>query len=122
MAIIYDIVPEQRFAAILEKYKEINSQYGYRTNNNVPDRSLITPRIQKLCDQFGTVWPFIAGFGILALIKMGQIEEAKKQFMKWPGFHEWYDPESGKGLGDKEQLWSAAMYLRVYDTLSPYLS
>jgi hypothetical protein len=62
------------------------------------------------------VWPFIIGFSILALQKMGEHELVEKQLeklLKLRGFYEWYDPESGKGFGAREQLWGATLLLRV---------
>ena len=62
------------------------------------------------------IWPFIHGFAILALLKMGERALADQPFDEYTalsGFWEYYDPKTGKGYGAEEQLWSAALYLRV---------
>lgn len=62
------------------------------------------------------VWPFIAGFTVLALHEMDEKEFAQEQFDKLTaldGFREWYDPATGKGYGAQEQLWSATLYVRA---------
>jgi len=72
-------------------------------------------------NQHGVIWPFINGFMILAAIKAGLNDLAKTQFAKWNqtnGFFEWYDPITGQGYGSKEQLWSAALYLRTAEAIS----
>jgi GH15 family glucan-1,4-alpha-glucosidase len=40
-------------------------------------------------------------------------EEGFKKYTALDGFYEWYDPSTGKGYGAKDQLWSAALYLRA---------
>ena len=119
-AVLYDVVPSERYASIVEKYRDVDSMHGLRINNNTPDNSLIDPSVQAFTDQFGTIWPFVTGSGILALIKMGSLESAVNQYFKWrnlEGFYEWYNSQNGNGLGDREQLWSAALYTLVCERL-----
>ena len=71
--------------------------------------------------QHSIIWPFIHGFMILALVKEGKIDKAKEQFEKWNqlvGFHEFYDPKTGKGGGSRDQLWSACLYIRCFNAIS----
>ncbi len=119
-AVLYDVVPKERYASVAKKYYDVDSAHGLRVNNNVPDNSLIDPSVQAFTDQFGTIWPFVTGSGVLALIKMGSFDFAKEQFIKWTelkGFYEWYNADSGSGLGDREQLWSAALYILVTERM-----
>ena len=63
------------------------------------------------------VWPFVIGSLVLAAIRHREYEIARDQFQKLhdlEGFWEWYDPRDGKGYGAREQLWSAALYLRAF--------
>ena len=34
------------------------------------------------------------------------------------GFYEWYDIEKGNGYGSENQVWSAALYLKVEQILN----
>ena len=50
-------------------------------------------------------------------------DKAKDQFKKLSSlesFREWYDPSTGKGYGAREQLWSAALYLRAAKALKKF--
>ena len=65
-------------------------------------------------NQYGTVWPFVIGYVVLALNKMGKRKEAKELFSQWTrlyGFREWYNAETGQGGGAQKQMWSAALYI-----------
>ena len=69
------------------------------------------------------IWPFTNGFMLEAMLCSGMnkwIDVAKKEFIKWEnldGFHEWYDIVDGNGYGSADQVWSAALYLRVKDAI-----
>ncbi|NUK30261.1 glycogen debranching protein [Parageobacillus sp. VR-IP] len=70
----------------------------------------------------GGAWPFIGGFYVAALVKVGRMEEAERQLVKlaemnrmgkkheWE-FNEWFHGLSGRPMGYGVQSWSAAMYL-----------
>jgi hypothetical protein len=66
------------------------------------------------------VWPFGIGYPILAALRFKSVEGnafARAQFQKLndlAGFWEWYDSRTGIGYGAREQLWSAALYLRAF--------
>ena len=99
--------------------------------------TLVTPYGYKLCDTFlpsqtekereimsrdnAVVWPWCSFFMLLALGEYYP-EKAKLLFQQWSantkGFYEWYDIVDGDGYGSPDQLWSAALYMRVYDDLN----
>ncbi len=71
------------------------------------------------------VWPFIGGFYVASLVKMGYCEKAEKELNllaqanqkrkdggEW-GFQEWLHGKTGQAIGNSEpyQAWSAGMYL-----------
>ena len=66
------------------------------------------------------VWPFVHAYMLLAALHVGRRDLAEEGFRKWtklPGFWEYYDPEKGTGHGSEDQMWSAAMYVRVAEAL-----
>ncbi|MDO8600790.1 MAG: hypothetical protein Q7R73_04300 [bacterium] len=116
LAVLYDIVPPERYPNILQKFSSVRKHYGYMTNDVVPaPTSRAEAAVIATTNQFSVLWPFINGFVLLAMTKMGIREEAGRAFLLWTklhGFYEWYDPHTGKGYGESEQVWSAALYLR----------
>jgi len=67
--------------------------------------------------QNGTIWPFVHNLAVKALLHLGYEREALENFVKLRGFHEYYDPYTGKGMGSGEQLWSAATWVDAYESL-----
>ena len=74
----------------------------------------------------GGIWPFIGGFWILALVKAGQNDLARKELRRlaeinkrnnWE-FNEWFNSKSYKALGMKGQSWNAAMYILAYHVVN----
>jgi len=69
------------------------------------------------------VWTYIGGFYILSLIKLREIEEAKKQLTKLAeanlkgNFPEWLHGKTGKPSKGKNQAWNAGMYILAYESL-----
>ena len=65
----------------------------------------------------GGVWPFLGGFYVAALVKMGQQEKAEAalhrlgELNRAGEFNEWHHGETAEPMGVKDQAWSAAMYL-----------
>lgn len=122
LAIIYGVVPKDRINKVVKAFSIASSKYGYKN---------ITPTYpQGECGyapyfyQNSTIWPFVHGFAILALIKTGNIKLAKEEFIKFTnqiGCNEWYDARTGKPMGSSGQLWSAALYLQVYENFKKYL-
>ena len=71
----------------------------------------------------GGVWPFIGGFYVAALVKMGKMEKAQQAFARLTElnrageFNEWHHGETLEPLGVKAQAWSAGMYLFAAECL-----
>jgi glycogen debranching enzyme len=65
----------------------------------------------------GGVWPFLGGFYVAALVKMGRGEAAALTLRKLAElnqcgqFNEWHHGETGVPMGARDQAWSAGMYL-----------
>ena len=65
----------------------------------------------------GGVWPFIGGFYVAALTRMGRHEAAAKalqdlaELNRRGQFNEWHHGETGEPMGVHDQAWSAGMYL-----------
>ncbi len=126
LAILFDIVPKERYDFIFEKFKSVSMRFGFRINDilpkpTTPEEENSVKKIISKTNQFGVVWPYINAFSILAILKIGNKDFAIEHWERWnslDGFYEWYDPETGKGFGDPEQLWSAALYIRVYNELN----
>ncbi len=119
LGILYDVIPKYRYPAVLRSFDELHTPRGYLANDCRPnprtpaERKLL--RLKRMKQSF-VIWPFIHGYVILALLKMGKGELAERAFREYTalsGFWEYYDPKTGKGYGAKEQLWSAALYLRA---------
>ena len=69
------------------------------------------------------IWPFTNGFMLNSMLMSGDekwISYATEEFKKWEkltGFYEWYDIVDGEGFGSPNQVWSAALYLRVMEKI-----
>jgi glycogen debranching enzyme len=79
----------------------------------------------------GGVWPFIGGFYIAALIKMGEHEKAEKElallakgnlqkmairnYKQEHSFNEWLHGGSGEPKGEPYQGWTASTYIYAYE-------
>lgn len=117
LTILFEIASEEYYPHILNSVQKLDTPYGYKLNGvTLPPKSKEETEVMLKTNQFGVIWPFIHGFMILASLKAGAIEIARAQFKKWEnldGFFEFYDPLTGKGHGSAEQIWSAALYLRV---------
>lgn len=121
LAIIFDVPPRDRWASIIESAEALDTPYGYKLNGvTLPPKSKEETEVMLRTNQFGVIWPFIHGFMILAALKSGRNDVARRQFQKWTaldGFFEFYDPTTGRGHGSVDQVWSAALYLRVAKAL-----
>jgi hypothetical protein len=141
LAILYDIADSTQTENILNYVKSITTKFGVKMCetflpplNDEEDCIMIRDK--------AVVWPFVNGFMLLAMIHHAKktqsidIEKsdidkkekekenwhdfAKIQFENWiclDGFYEWYDIVNGKGYGSPNQIWSAALFLRVYKAL-----
>jgi hypothetical protein len=114
LAILQNLIPEQRMGSVLQGLGSSLSVHGYRN---------LWPCYEKrACGQDpgtyqnGSVWPLIQGYAILALRSLGHAEQAADELERMKsltGFNEWYDPATGAPRGSRGQLWSAAMYLEA---------
>lgn len=119
LGVIHDVIPPERYPFVLDSFTCLHTPRGYLSNDCRPNPT--TPEERKLLHlkrmkQSFVIWPFIHGYAILALLKMGESELAEQAFTEYTrlnGFWEYYDPRTGKGYGAKEQLWSAALYFRT---------
>jgi hypothetical protein len=124
LAILTDVADPQRAAIILDFIDRHNMAKH-------PIRSL-TPVIQPGDTDWrdyyaalnvphnyhnGGIWPFIGGFYVAALVKMGRLVQARAAFGRLTDlnrqgeFNEWHQGETAEPLGVKAQAWSAGMYL-----------
>ncbi|MEW6404311.1 MAG: amylo-alpha-1,6-glucosidase [Chloroflexota bacterium] len=87
----------------------------YRNNNlNLPNQY-----------HNGGIWPFVGGFYVAALLKTGQLGEARQKLVRlarvnrqgvdeeWD-FNEWCHGVTGRPMGYPHQAWSAGMYVYAY--------
>lgn len=76
----------------------------------------------------GGIWPFIGGFHVAALVKVGWREQAQQVLAdltaavrlgvrsEWE-FNEWLHGETGHPMGYPWQAWSAGMYIYAYHAI-----
>jgi hypothetical protein len=115
LAVLYDVLPAGSGERVLELLRSVDTDHG------VTIKCIHNPYAEGEAEVFErtqgeVIWPFVVGFSIMALQKLGYAEEAQSLFQKMEdldGFYEWYDPTNGRGWGAKEQLWSATLYLRA---------
>lgn len=115
LALLEDIVPEKQVDRVVEALQDASTKFGVRNIwPSYPERECgQSPEYY----QNSTVWPYIQGYAVAALAKVGRQDLAEEEFEKLsdlPGFNEWYNPSTGRGGGSKDQLWSAAGYVRAY--------
>ncbi len=74
----------------------------------------------------GGVWPFIGGFYVAALVKLGMLKKAEQELQKLAeanynfekkkfDFFEWIDGRNGKFREGYYQAWSIGMYVFAYE-------
>lgn len=122
LAILFGVAPLEYASLIFKRAEQLDTPFGYKLNSvTLPPKNSKEAELMERINQYGVIWPFIHGFMILAALKAGDVALAKTQYEKWnkvKGFFEWYDPVSGQGYGSNEQLWSAALYLRVTQAMN----
>jgi glycogen debranching enzyme len=71
----------------------------------------------------GSIWPYIGGLYVLALVKYRMMKEARRELELLAGsnvkgnlFPEWIDPKDKKTYG-RLQAWSAGTYMWAYNSL-----
>ena len=114
-AVLFDVVGSEYYPQIAQGFTSVDSPHGVTIrcihNAYTFEETAIFERTNGV-----VIWPFVVGFFILALAKMGESVMARDQFEKLSnldGFREWYDPADGKGYGAIEQLWSTVLFLRA---------
>ncbi|MCF6157989.1 MAG: glycoside hydrolase [wastewater metagenome] len=73
----------------------------------------------------GGIWPFVSGFWIMLLAKLGKKELAWKELERFAEankvnnweFNEWFHGKTGKPMGMTGQSWNAAMFILAFHTL-----
>lgn len=73
----------------------------------------------------GGIWPFVGGFWVMLLAKLGKRPLAWKELQRYAeanrlnnwGFNEWLHGKSGEPMGMNGQSWNAAMFILAYHTL-----
>ncbi len=115
LGVLYDVIPEEAYEVVAQQFSSVDTDCG------VTIKCIHNPYSEGEQKVFAetdgeVVWPFVVGFTVMALEKMGYHAYAREMFQKMKqldGLYEWYDPRSGKGYGAPEQLWSATLYLRA---------
>ena len=73
----------------------------------------------------GGIWPFVGGFWVLLLAKLGREQEAWTELARlalanrvndWE-FNEWFQGQTGEPMGMARQSWNAALYILAYRAL-----
>lgn len=65
----------------------------------------------------GGIWPFIGGFYVAALVRMGRMDAAGAALQRLAAmnlegeFNEWHHGKTGEALGVRDQAWSAGMFI-----------
>lgn len=107
-------VPDEQVPKVLSALEWAATKFGYL--------NLTPPYPVHACSQWprvyqnSTVWPFVQGQAVLALLLAGEERTARREMEKWGtlrGFNEWYDPGSGRPMGSPDQMWSAALFLQA---------
>lgn len=117
LGILYGVIPRERIPEVIEALQTALTEFGCKNLDEAYQN--LEPQ-NKNWYQNGTFWPFIQGYAILALLRVGEGDLAKEIFRKFvdlEGFNEWYDPETGRPEGSRGQLWSAALFLQAYLSL-----
>ncbi|MGQ9543230.1 MAG: MGH1-like glycoside hydrolase domain-containing protein [Candidatus Bathyarchaeia archaeon] len=121
-AILCGLIPKVKVNLVMSNLNRALTSHGY--TNIYPRYSRGACGLWNLIPgnlyQNGGVWVFVHGHMVLALLHLGLIDDAMEQFMRmcrWRGFNEWYDPQTGEPKGSRNQLWTAALWLRCYTAI-----
>lgn len=139
LAILFDLPNQDKTKKILKYFSErkISNPYPVRVLNPTifyPDTTW-NPKIDlyrkkqqqnlPFCYHNAGIWPYVGGFYVLMLVKVGQKEKAREELEKlalanklgkkseWE-FNEWLHGKTGKPMGARFQSWSAAGYIIAY--------
>jgi hypothetical protein len=123
LSVIHDIASKDMMDSIFNHaMKNLSTPYGFKmTETFLPALNETESKVMQR--DSAVIWPFISGFLLSSMVLGGGkqwYDVAKKEFDKWEklqGFYEWYDIVDGNGYGSQDQIWSAALYLRVKQNL-----
>jgi glycogen debranching enzyme len=125
----------------LKRIRIVDALLLRKANRPFPVRSVLSPirkdsllwrpymerHKQNLPDQYhnGGIWPFVAGFWVMLLVKLGRKELAWKELERYAEacrvnnweFNEWLHGKTGRPLGMPGQSWNAAMFVLAYHAL-----
>ena len=120
--ILYGITTSDKQVESIFKHveKHLSTDYGIKMIE-VFLPALSTEEAEIMNRDKAVIWPFVSGFMLeaMAIYKDGNspwFAIAKQKYEKWKllsGFYEWYAISTGKGYGSKDQIWSAAQFLRL---------
>lgn len=131
MAVLYDVALPEDYSGVLEGLASVDSPAGVtiqcRHNAYGDTAAEVAAERAEIERTDGVVtWPFIGWLAVSACRKMAHrgdlgvvraaaqfAEEQERKLLNLDGFREWYSPDTGKGWGARDQLWSAAMLLRA---------
>ena len=139
LAVLCGLADEHRADHILRYLYQVGAAQPYPTKAIYPPifpgnpdwREYYRSRNLNLPHQYhnGGIWPFIGGFHIAALVKMGWMQEAENLLgdlaaanqlgvrEPWE-FNEWLHGETGHPMGYPYQAWSAGMYVYAYHVVT----
>jgi glycogen debranching enzyme len=139
LAVLCGLADDHRTDHILRYLYQVGAGQPYPTKAIYPPiypgspdwREYYRSRNLNLPHQYhnGGIWPFIGGFHIAALVKLGCMTEARNLLAdlaaanklgvreEWE-FNEWLHGETGHPMGYAFQAWSAGMYIYAYHAVS----
>ena len=135
LAILFDVANPAQEKRILDYMRQVGiaEPYPVRVLNpvihpgNKDWREYYPNNNLNLPEQYhnGGIWPFVGGFYVAALVKVGRLDEARRQLERlaevnrlgveeeWE-FNEWCHGRTGQPMGYPHQAWSAGMYIFAY--------
>jgi glycogen debranching enzyme len=139
LAVLCGLADQHRVEHILHYLQQVGSAQPFPTKAIYPPiypgspdwRDYYRSRNLNLPHQYhnGGIWPFIGGFHVAALVKMGWRAEARdllhslaaanRQGVRgeWE-FNEWLHGQTGCPMGYPYQAWSAGMYIFAYHAVT----
>ena len=135
LAVLCGLADQHRADHILRYLYQVGAAQPFPTKSIYPPiqpgspdwREYYRSRNLNLPDQYhnGGIWPFIGGFHVAALVRMGWRREAENLLgdlaaanqqgvrVDWE-FNEWLHGQTGHPMGYPYQAWSAGMYIYAY--------
>jgi hypothetical protein len=139
LAVLCGLADEHRADHILRYLYQVGAAQPFPTKAIYPPiqpgnpdwREYYRSRNLNLPHQYhnGGIWPFIGGFHIAALVKVGWMQEAQNLLgdlaqanragvrEEWE-FNEWLHGQTGHPMGYSYQAWSAGMYVYAYHAVT----